>query len=98
MDEQHHPDLLAIDRLVHTHFERVLRAEQEAAAVTRRRATSMRDRLIDFEESGVAVTVTHRAGRVTGEILAVGLDVMEVATASGSSLIPLAALSMVEPT
>lgn len=96
MDEQH-PDLLAIDRLVADRFQRVLRAEQEAAAVTRRRATSLRDRLIDLEESAAEVVVTHTAGTTAGVVRAVGLDVVEVATACGSALIPLAAVATVEP-
>ena len=93
--EYEHPDLIEIDHHIHAQFDRVLRAEQEAADVARRRTSTLRDRLLDFEERGEPVSVAHGGGTVTGSVEAVAADHVEIATASGSVLVPLSAIRLV---
>jgi hypothetical protein len=87
-----HPDLVEIDRQIRYHLERVLRAEQEAADLARRRSTTLRDRLIDLEDQCDTFATTHHAGETAGVIDCVGADHIEVATASGRVLIPLSSI------
>jgi hypothetical protein len=87
-----HPDLVEIDRNIRTHLDRVLRAEQEAADLRRRRSATLRDRLIDFEERADPVVVTTLSEDVTGVIESVGDDHTDIVTASGSRVIALAAI------
>ena len=87
-----HPDLVEIDRSIRTHLDRVLRAEQEAADLTRRRAATLRDRLIDLEERADPVVVTTLSGDFAGVIESVGADHTDIVTASGSRVIALAGI------
>lgn len=87
-----HPDLIEIDRHIRNHLDRVLRAEQEAADLTRRRSATFRDRLIDLEERCETVVLSHRTGETVGVIDSVGADHVDVVSASGSVTLPLAAV------
>jgi ABC-type phosphate/phosphonate transport system substrate-binding protein len=87
-----HPDLVEIDRSIRTHLDRVLRAEQEAADLTRRRLATLRDRLIDLEERAEPVVVTTSSGDVAGVVESVGADHTDIITASGSRVIALDAI------
>lgn len=85
-----HPDLIELDRYIRTRLDRVLRAEQEAADLSRRRSATLRDRLIDLEERCEGVVVGHRGGETAGVVECVGADHFDLATAAGSVLVPLA--------
>ena len=87
-----HPDLIEIDRHIRHHLDRVLRAEQEAADLNRRRSATFRDRLIDLEERCEAVIVAHTEGKTAGVIENVGADHIDVVSASGSVVLRIAAL------
>lgn len=98
MDEQH-PDLVAIDRMVSDRFDRVLRAEQEAAAVTRRRTASLRDLLIELEELDVDVVIHLEGAAPRGRVHSVGSDNLRLVTLEGTTLIvSLAAVAWVSTT
>ncbi|MEX1004602.1 MAG: hypothetical protein WEB55_07475 [Acidimicrobiia bacterium] len=88
-----HPDLIEIDRHIRTHLDRVLRAEQEAADLSRRRSATVRDRLIDLEERSEAVVVTHREGEIAGVIESVGADHFDLVSTRGSVIIPISVVS-----
>jgi hypothetical protein len=90
-----HPDLIEMDRHIRIQLDRVLRAEQEAAAVTRRRAATMRDRLIDLEEACQPVVVRHRDQDSAGVVESVGADHIDLLTASGVVIIPLSSIDEV---
>ena len=95
--EQEHPDLVEIDRHIRTHLDRVLRAEQEAARLSRRRTASLRDRLIDLEEQGESVIVSHREGEIAGVIDNVGSDHFDLVSAHGIVIIPISVVSGLRP-
>ena len=88
-----HPDLVEIDRHIRSHLDRVLRAEQEAAELARRRSATLRDRLINLEERGDSVVLTVSAGEVAGVIDSVGADHADVITSGGVMMLPLSAIS-----
>lgn len=90
---QEHPDLIEIDRHIRTHLDRVLRAEQEAADLSRRRSATLRDRLIDLEERGDSIVVSHREGEIAGVIESVGADHFDLVSAQGSVIIPITVVS-----
>ena len=92
-----HPDLIEIDRHIRTHLDRVLRAEQEAADLSRRRAATMRDRLIDLEERSEGVVVSHPEGEIAGIVQSVGADHFDLVSAHGSVIIPIAVVSGLRP-
>lgn len=94
---QEHPDLIEIDRHIRTHLDRVLRAEQEAANLSRRRAATLRDRLIDLEERSEAVVVSHRDGEIAGVVENVGADHFDLVSARGSVIIPITVVSGLRP-
>jgi hypothetical protein len=75
MDPLRHPDLIEISRRLRLQLSQVLEAEQEAAAITLRRRSTIRDRLLDAEDRAeiVLVTCTDGANR-TGKVGAVGID------------------------
>lgn len=75
MDPLRHPDLIEISRRLRFQLAQVLEAEQEAAAITLRRRSTMRDRLLDAEDRNEIVRVTCVDGaEITGPVDAVGLD------------------------
>ena len=94
---QEHPDLIEIDRHIRTHLDRVLRAEQEAADLSRRRSATIRDRLIELEERSEAVVVSHREGEIAGLVENVGADHFDLVSAHGSVIIVIAAISGLRP-
>lgn len=68
----------------------VLEAEQEAAAVTRRRRRTLRDRLLDAEDRREAIWLSCLDRRiVTGPVIAVGTDHVVIETQTGSQFIAL---------
>ena len=95
--EQEHPDLIEIDRHIRTHLGRVLRAEQEAADLIRRRSATIRDRLIDLEERGESVVVSHREGEIAGVVESVGADHFDLVSARGCVIIAIAVVSGIRP-
>jgi hypothetical protein len=90
-----HPDLVEIDRHIRNHLDRVLRAEQEAADLTRRRSATLRDRLIDLEERSETVVVSHHAGETAGVVENVGADHFDLASASGPVTLAMGAVTAV---
>jgi hypothetical protein len=90
-----HPDLVEIDRHIRNHLDRVLRAEQEAADLTRRRSATMRDRMIDLEERAESVVVVHHGGESAGVVENVGADHFDLASASGSVTLALGSVTAV---
>jgi hypothetical protein len=75
MDPLRHPDLVEITHRLRSHYERVMNAEQDAAAIMYRRTQTLRDRMIDAEDRGDGVRITTTGGRVIeGPVTAVGLD------------------------
>ncbi len=91
--QHEHPDLIEIDRHIRTHLDRVLRAEQEAADLSRRRSATIRDRLIDLEERCETVVVSHREGEIAGVVESVGADHFDLVSAHGSVIIPITVVS-----
>lgn len=90
-----HPDLIEIDRHIRTHLDRVLRAEQEAAELARRRSATLRDRLIELEDRGDTVVVALDDGELAGVVDGVGADHLDLLTSAGATLIPLSRLHSV---
>ncbi|MEX2655353.1 MAG: hypothetical protein WD532_10060 [Acidimicrobiia bacterium] len=82
-----HPDLVEIDLHIRHHLDRVLRAEQEAADLSRRRSATLRDRLIDLEERCETVVLSHAGGEIAGVVQSVGADHVDLATASGPMIL-----------
>jgi hypothetical protein len=90
-----HPDLVEIDRHIRSQLDRVLRAEQEAADLTRRRSATLRDRLIDLEETAETVTIVHPDGETVGIVENVGTDHVDVLSVTGAVILPLASVRQV---
>jgi hypothetical protein len=96
MDPLRHPDLIEISRLLRFQLAQVLEAEQEAAAITLRRRTTLRDRLLDAEDRNEIVRVTCTDGVVrTGPVGAVGMDHV-VLEANGAIYVALLQIVAVE--
>lgn len=75
MDPLRHPDLVEISRRLRVQLAEVLEAEQEAAAITLRRRSTIRDRLLDAEDREELVRITPlEGGARTGTVAAVGAD------------------------
>jgi hypothetical protein len=75
MDPLRHPDLIEISRRLRLQLAQVLEAEQEAAAITMQRRSTIRDRLLDAEDRGEAVRIICTDGTTrTGMVSAVGID------------------------
>lgn len=89
---QDHPDLVEIDRHIRHHLERVLRAEQEAANLNRRRRASLRDRLIDFEERRDPVVISQSGTEIAGVVDNVGVDHIDLVSASGPVIIAIGSI------
>lgn len=87
-----HPDLVEIDLHIRNHLDRVLRAEQEAADLSRRRAATLRDRLIDLEERCETVVISHAGGETAGVVESVGADHVDLASASGPVILSIGAV------
>lgn len=92
-----HPDLVEIDHNIRNHLDRVLRAEQEAAELSRRRTATVRDRCIDLEERADPVVISHRSGEDAGVVEGVGADHIDLATASGTVVLALGAIHGIRP-
>lgn len=90
-----HPDLVEIDRHIRAHLNRVLRAEQEAAELARRRAATLRDRLIDLEERADSVVITLVESEVAGVVDNVGADHVDILTPVGVMIVPLTSVRSV---
>jgi transcription elongation GreA/GreB family factor len=75
VDPLRHPDLVEVTRRIRSHYDRVLQAELDAAAILQRRRQTLRDRLIEAEDRGERVAVTTTAGSTfEGPVAGVGLD------------------------
>ena len=97
MDPLQHPDLIEISRRLRLQLAQVLEAEQEAAAITLRRRSTIRDRLLDVEDRGEAVRIgcidgLHRTGRVG----AVGVDHVVLETNSAVAYVAILHIVVVE--
>ena len=91
-----HPDLQAIEIQLQHRLDRILAAEQEAARVVARRGSTLRDRLLDAEDTGLAATVRLRTGdQVSGRVATVAVDHIEVHHGRMTTLVPLAEVAMV---
>lgn len=78
-------------------LDRILEAEQEAAAVLARRALTIRDRLLDAEDAEATVVVTTRSGvRATGRVATVATDHLELVDEAGTRLIAIEQLELIE--
>lgn len=75
MDPLRHPDLIEISRRLRVQLAEVLEAEQEAAAITLQRRSTIRDRLLDADDRRDTVRVTCVDGTTrAGLVGAVGVD------------------------
>jgi len=75
MDPLRHPDLIEISRRLRHQLAQVLEAEQEAAAITLRRRSTLRDRLLEAEDRDEAIRITCiDGGSRRGNVSAVGVD------------------------
>jgi hypothetical protein len=97
MDPLRHPDLIEISRRLRLQLSQVLAAEQEAAAITLRRRSTIRDRLLDAEDrtETIQVTCTDGVDR-TGRVVAVGIDHVVLKTGDSSVLIVIPHIVAVE--
>ena len=97
MDPLRHPDLVEISRSLRLQLTQVLEAEQEAAAITLRRRSTLRDRLLDTEDQNEAIRVTCVGGTIrTGRIRAVGIDHIVVEADGHSTCIGIAHIVALE--
>lgn len=96
-DPLRHPDLIEMSRRLRDRFNEVLAAEQEAAATTRRRQLTLRERLLDAEDRGDRVTMRLAAGTaIEGTLGAVGADHVVVEQPAGSVVIAFRHLAAIE--
>ncbi|HKZ30347.1 MAG TPA: DUF2642 domain-containing protein [Acidimicrobiia bacterium] len=99
MDPLRHPDLIEISRRLRLQLTQVLEAEQEAAAITLRRRSTIRDRLLDAEDRGESVRVTCvDGGTRTGRVGAVGVDHVVLERNSEEAYVTIAHIVVVEAT
>jgi hypothetical protein len=92
-----HPDLRDIGDALQHRLDRILEAEQAAAAVLARRATALRDRLLDVEGDAGALTVFMRNGpSVAGSLHAVCADHIEIRTPDRTVLVLFDEIASVE--
>jgi hypothetical protein len=74
-----HPDLRDLGRTLQQRLDRILEAEQAAAATLARRSTTFRDRLLDSEDQPGRIAITTRTGaRFEGALVTVGVDLVEI--------------------
>lgn len=99
MDPLRHPDLIKISRRLRNQLAEVLEAEQEAAAVTLRRRSTIRDRLLDAEDRAESVRVSSTDGKTrTGTIVAVGIDHVVLETDRLAICVALAHIVVIQST
>jgi len=92
-----HPDLVSIGTSLQRRLDRVLEAEQAAAAVLARRTAILRDRLVEAEDSGDVVVVTTAGGhRVGGTVTTVATDHLELFEAGTITLVAIDQIAIVE--
>ena len=97
MDPLRHPDLVEVSRRLRLQLAEVLQAEQEAAAITLRRRSTIRDRLLDAEDRDEIVRVTSIDGRArTGSVAAVGADHVVLAMGNAAMFVPLMHIVVIE--
>jgi len=99
MDPLRHPDLIEISRRLRLQMAQVLEAEQEAAAITLRRRSTIRDRLLDAEDRGETVRIACVDGAPrTGRVSAVGIDHVVLESSGGWACIAILHIVVVEAT
>lgn len=97
MDPLRHPDLVEISRRLRRQLCEVLEAEQEAAAVTLRRKSTLRDRLLDAEDRNEEIFLTCADGTDrSGQVVAVGVDHVVLEAAMVISYVSIAHIVAVE--
>jgi hypothetical protein len=97
MDPLRHPDLIEISRRLRHQLSQVLEAEQEAAAVTLRRKSTVRDRLLDAEDRNEEIRLTSADGTDRrGRVVAVGVDHVVLEKAAVTSMVSIAHIVAVE--
>ena len=90
MDPLRHPDLIEISRRLRLQLSQMLEAEQEAAAITLRRRSTIRDRLLDAEDRNESVLITSIDGRDrSGTVGGVGVDHVVLETSGAAAYIAL---------
>jgi hypothetical protein len=97
MDPTTHPDLVEVGRTMRRRLDRVLDAEMVAARAAMARRRSMRDRLLDLEDSATSVSVVTPGGaRYSGRVMAVGTDHLELDDHGAAVVIPVMHVAAVE--
>lgn len=97
LDSVAHPDLVALGRAMRARMDQTLDAEMEAARASARRRRSLRDRLLEAEDSGMIVVVGTADGSAhRGFVEAVGVDHVELAHADVRLTIALAHICVIE--
>ena len=90
MDPLRHPDLIEISRRLRLQLSRVLDAEQEAAAITVQRRSTLRDRLLDAEDRDEEIRIISSDGTIrTGTVKSVGMDHVVLGTGQATAFIGL---------
>ena len=79
-DPHDHPDLRSLDAHIARQFEDVLAAEQHAARISAQRRSTLRDRLVRAEDLACDIEILTTAGKVAGNLGAVGVDHVLVGT------------------
>lgn len=83
-----HPDLRELGRELQRQFDAVAEAENEAARVMARRMNTLRDRLLDAEDAGLAIDIGLVGGfNHGGVVVAVALDHVELRSESGAAVL-----------
>ncbi|HEY5579461.1 MAG TPA: hypothetical protein VIL12_07235 [Acidimicrobiia bacterium] len=90
-----HPDLRALAARMQLELEQALEAEFAAAALSASRRSTLRDRLIEYEQRTVVV---HWLGGAStgGRVSAVGVDYLELRGPATIHLVPLLLVERVE--
>lgn len=95
----HHPDLMDLGSSLQRRLDRVLEAEQEAAAVLARRSATLRDRLLEAEDAGEVIQVRTASGlSACGRLMTVATDHIELHLGPSIALVSLADISTVHIT
>ena len=99
MDPLRHPDLIEISRRLRLQLAQVLEAEQEAAAITMQRRSTIRDRLLDAEDRGEPVRIICIDGAIrTGMVGAVGVDHVVLEMSNSAAYVGLPHIISIEVT
>ncbi len=91
-----HPDLMALGSSLQRRLDRVLEAEQEAAAILARRSATLRERLLEAEDGGEVIHVRTANGlSACGRLMTVATDHIEIRQGPTVALVRLEEISTV---